>query len=225
MDAETIAQLLGKAWSSYGQWKANQERQDLAAKVKQIQAELDAMRLHATIKQAAEIDALESALGSEPRFLSSEENRKRTQRAGRAEAKRLRTVLIADPYNSQVRRLYLASRTDSELEQDKAAGKAKGVAMLPGVILGLAILGACIGFAFGVTIQKSHFLGIPTGSEIKSVNPVPIMIFAVMGGLIGLAFKPLLASRCESLWGEVGPVPNELANKGADKIKKRLFEK
>lgn len=64
MDAETLAALLGKAWGTYGQWKANQGRKDLLAEMQQLRAELEELRLHASIQQASDIDAFGNALSS-----------------------------------------------------------------------------------------------------------------------------------------------------------------
>lgn len=141
-----------------------------------------------------------------------------------AEAQRLRARLLAEPYDIELRRAYLSARTSNLLELDRQDGRDKVGVFLPAILFAGLVLGGCLGAILGVETQEAKVLGISVGREFKSINPVPVVLFGLAG--VGLAYaflRPVWQKRLATLWVEVGPVPDELAQQASDKVKKRLF--
>jgi hypothetical protein len=144
--------------------------------------------------------------------------------AAHAEAQRLRTRLLAEPYDVPTRRAYLSARTNDLLELDREAGREQAGALVPIMLFAGLILGGLVGVMLGVETQEARLLGISVGREFKSLNPVPAVLCGLVGmGLVYGMVRPVVQNRLATLWGEVGPVPDELVKQKTDYIKKKLF--
>jgi len=223
MDAEMLAKLLGQAWRIHGQWRANQQRQDLVEEMRQLRAQIDALKVQATIQEITEIDILDQEFDKAGAKSTAIQDQERQAQINQAKAQRLRNLLVADIYNSQIRRLYLASRTPSEVRQDEEAGrKATRPVHIAAMIVGFIICGS-IGCIAGAEYEQTSFLGIPTGSQMKSPNVGLGFFLALLGGVLGYSTKGSYQNRSEALWGQFGPIPEELSRKTEEMIRKKLF--
>jgi hypothetical protein len=251
MDAETIAQLLGRGWAAYGQWKAKKERKDLLEEAKRVRAELEELKSHvskqqaaeiealnqvlmgevlATIKQSAEIDALDSGQANLSGSSTAEEESQRKMQSARAETERLRNLLMVDGYNSHLRRLYLSSRTEREIKQDEMGGKrsVESTGLVAGPAILCMVIGGFIGFTLGFEKRPTKILGFIPSTESVFANPLPLFIIGLVGAgvgaLIGIMKKSSREDNMGQLWREFGPIPHDLASEAdAAKIREKLF--
>jgi uncharacterized membrane protein YeaQ/YmgE (transglycosylase-associated protein family) len=223
MDAEQIANVLEKSWKAYSYWKSSSDKKQLHSDVSRLRGELEAIKLHATVKQAAEIELFEKLLDGRFTDDATEAIITQRKRAASAESQRFRALLLADMYNPEVRRMYLASRTSFEVSQDREAGWNAALARSLFLIVLVGLVGAAVGYFLSADRQPTYFLGIHTGSEVKSFSWFAVLLLGVIGAVIGVKLKPLICRRSETLWAELGPIPDKLAPHPAEKIRRKLF--